>query len=436
VSRTHGRAAILAIGDEIVLGQKTNTNSVWLAERLAAMGVMTAEHVSVEDDLEMIQRTLRRLASEFPLIICTGGLGPTADDLTRDALALAMGETLVEDERAIEDMRALLAKRGRELTPAHRVQALRPVSATTLPNSSGTAPGLHARIGDSDVFCLPGPPAEMRSMLAQHVIPAIRPPVGEAISTRLLQVCGLVESDTAQRLGEILDRQRNPTVGITVSRTVVTLRLRFRGARAESSRALDETEAAIRDRLGPLVFASNETSLAAATLDFLLKRSQTLVAVESCTGGMIGAMLSDVPGSSGAFLGGWMTYSNTMKSREVAVPPDLLERHGAVSAPVARAMAEGGLIAGDADHALAVTGIAGPTGGSEAKPVGTVYIARAARRGAAVDTDIRRFHFPGSRDDVRERSAITALNMLRLHLLGADVSPLAWQKIDADIRGR
>lgn len=434
MSRTHGRAAILAIGDEIVLGQKTNTNSVWLAERLAALGVMTTEHVSVEDDLGAIRRAFERLASEHPLVICTGGLGPTADDLTRDALAAAMGEALVEDERAIEDMRTLLAKRGRELTPAHRVQALRPLSASTLPNSAGTAPGLRAQLGESDVFCLPGPPAEMRPMLEQHVIPAIRPPEGEAISTRLLQVCGLVESDTAQRLGEILDRKRNPTVGITVSRSVVTLRLRHRGARDEALGALDETESAIRDRLGPLVFGFGEQSLAAATLELLLQRSQTIVAVESCTGGMIGAMLSDVPGSSGAFLGGWMTYSNAMKSREVAVPPDLLERHGAVSAPVARAMAEGGLIAGDADHALAVTGVAGPTGGSEAKPVGTVYIARAARRGAAVDTDIRRFHFPGSRDDVRERSAVTALNMLRLHLLNADATPLAWQKIDAGVR--
>ncbi|MBL0921356.1 MAG: competence/damage-inducible protein A [Phycisphaerales bacterium] len=426
----HERAAVLAIGDEIVLGQKTNTNSVWLAERLASFGVMTVEHVSVEDDLERIRDAIARLARENVLVICTGGLGPTADDLARDALAAALGEPLLEDEAALADIRALLAARGRELTPAHRVQARRPASARTLPNAAGTAPGLHARVGGADVFCLPGPPAEMKPMFAAHVLPALRTPRGGAISTRLLQVCGLVESDTAQRLGGILDRSRNPTVGITVSRTIVTLRIRHRGPREDAPRALDDAERAIRERLGPLVFAVGESSLAGATLDLLLSRRQTVVAVESCTGGMIGAMFSDVPGSSGAFLGGWVTYSNAMKSREVAVPEDLIERHGAVSEPVARAMAEGGLIAGDADHALAVTGVAGPTGGSDAKPVGTVFIARSSRTDAAVETEVRRFQFPGSRDDVRERSAVTAMNMLRLRLLGVGVSPLAWQKIE------
>ncbi len=425
------RAAILAIGDEIVLGQKTNTNSVWLAERLAAVGVMTVEHVSVEDDLERIRAAMLRLAADCPIVLCTGGLGPTADDLTRDALAGALGEPLVEDDEALRAIGAALAKRGREMTSAHRVQALRPRSAAALPNAVGTAPGLRAAVGGATVYCLPGPPNEMKPMFEALVLPQIGGS-GEAISTRLIQVCGLVESDAAQRLGEILDRKRNPTVGITVSRTTVTLRLRHRGERADAERLLDETERAIRERLGPLVFGVGEETLAASVLGLLLPREETVATVESCTGGMVGAMLSDVPGSSGAFLGGWVTYSDAMKSREVAVPPDAILRHGAVSETVARAMAEGGLISAQADHALAVTGIAGPGGGSEAKPVGTVFIARSSRRGAGVDTEVRRFLFPGSRDDVRERSAAAALNMLRLYAMGERVSPLAWERMEID----
>lgn len=428
--RPPAQAAILAIGDEIVLGQKTNTNSVWLAERLASVGVMTVEHVSVEDDLERIRAAMARLAEQFPIVICTGGLGPTADDLTRDALADALGEPLVEDDEALRAISAALARRGREMTSAHRVQALRPRSASTLPNAVGTAPGLRAALGAATIVCLPGPPNEMHPMFESLVLPTIGGS-GEAISTRLVQVCGLVESDAAQRLGEILDRKRNPTVGITVSRTTVTLRLRHRGDRAEATLLLNETEHAIRERLGPLVFGVGETTLAESVLGILLPREETVVTIESCTGGMVGAMLSDVPGSSGAFLGGWVTYSDAMKSREVAVPPDAILRHGAVSETVARAMAEGGLISAQADHALAVTGVAGPGGGSEAKPVGTVFIARSSRRGAGVDTEVRRFLFPGSRDDVRERSAAAALNMLRLYALGERWSPLAWEKIAA-----
>ncbi len=428
-SRQHDRASILAIGDEIVLGQKTNTNSVWLAQQLAALGVMTVEHVSVEDDVRLIEKAMRRLAADAPLVICTGGLGPTADDLTRDALAAALGEKLEEDGAVVEAIRVRLAARGREMKESHRVQALRPKSATALLNDAGTAPGLRAIVGGADVYCLPGPPNEMQPMFEREVGPAIRAPEGERITTRLLQVCGLVESEAAHRLGDVLARDRMPTVGITASRSILTLRLRHRGVPGTAVGALDATEEVIRERLGPFLLARGDTTLPERVLQLLIEREQTVVTIESCTGGMVSAMLSDVPGSSAALLGGWVTYSNTMKSREVAVPPDVLERHGAVSEPVARAMVEGGLIAGDADHALAITGVAGPSGGSDDKPVGTVYIARASREGVGVDTEIRRFGFAGSRDDVRERSAVTALNMLRLHLLGARVSPLAWEVV-------
>ncbi len=419
---THDRAAIISIGDEIALGQSLDTNSKWVAARLASQGIMTVEHATIPDDLGATAATFRRLAGSASLIVSTGGLGPTADDLTRQGLAEATGDPLVEDAEALRQIEAWLRGRGRTLSAANRVQAMRPSRASCLANAVGTAPGLRAVVAAdgraADVFCLPGPPKEMAAMFERFVAPALRPPEGRAITSRFLHLCGVAESEAATMLGEILARDRNPTVGITVSNTIITLRLRYEGAVADAPAALDDTERAIRGRLGDLIFGEGETTLPAAVLRMLTERGERLAIVESCTGGMIGAALSDVPGSSSAFLGGWITYSNDLKMSEVGVPADVLERHGAVSEPVARAMAEGGLIAADAEHALAVTGVAGPGGGSEAKPVGTVFIARAWRDGVRPHSEVRRFLLPGDRQTVRARSVQLALTMLRLGLVG------------------
>lgn len=419
----HDRAAVLSIGDEIALGQKIDTNSGWIAARLASLGVMTIEHVCVADDAAQTAAAFRRLAAVTPLIVSTGGLGPTADDLTRQALADAMHDTLVEDGAALAQIEAWLRDRGRTLSAANRVQALRPSRGSIMPNTAGTAPGLRGAVTAgsrcADVFCLPGPPREMTAMFDRCVVPALRPARGRTIRARVLHLCGVAESEAATILGDILARDRNPTVGITVSNTIISLRLRHEGTPEEAEAALDETEAAVRARLGDLIFGSGDTTLPAATLAMLTSRKETLAVVESCTGGMIGAALSDVPGSSAAFVGGWITYADAMKMSQTAVPRDVLERHGSVSEPVARAMAEGGLLAAEADHCLAVTGVAGPSGGSDAKPVGTVYISRASRQGPRIESEVRRFLLPGDRQSVRTRTTQLALTMLRLGLLGA-----------------
>lgn len=425
-------AAVLAVGDEIVLGQKLNTNSVWLADRLASLGVMTVEHDAVADDEPAIAEAVSRLARRAPLVLVTGGLGPTADDLTREGLARALGAELREDPAALASIEAALARRQRAMTPALRTQARAPAGARALRNDVGTAPGLHARLshdgGVSDIVVLPGPPSEMRPMFEREVASVLAQGGGDAITTRLLHCCGVVESEAAEMLGGMLSRDRNPTVGITVGRAIVTLRIRHRGPRGQSAASLDQTERACRDAMGPYLFGAGDDTLASSLLGMLIDRAQTVTTAESCTGGLLTSMLTDIPGSSAAVLGGWITYTNDAKRRELSVPMDLIERVGAVSEEVARGMAEGALLVADADHALAITGVAGPGGGSEQKPVGTVYVARSTREAVGVSTEVRRFLFPGDRASVRERAALMALSMLRLRLLGAESTRLAWQQ--------
>ncbi len=432
----HSTAAILSIGDELAIGQSLDTNSRWIAERLTSRGITVCEHATIGDRLDDHARALRRLAGEVDLIVSSGGLGPTADDLTREALAAAMGEPLEEDAAALGGIRRLLEARGRTMTDLQRLQARRPRSGRCLENANGTAPGLAAtvRLGGRacDVFCLPGPPDEMKPMFARFVEPSLRPAPGRVVKTRVLHTLGLAESEVARRLGPLMERTRNPLVGTTASGGVVSVRIRYEGASAGADQAMQAAESGCREVLGPVVFGAEAETMATVVLGLLRERGERLVVAESCTGGGLGAMFTETPGSSDALLGGWITYSNAMKTAGLGVPRDLLEAHGAVSEPVARAMALGALErapAPGAQHALAITGIAGPDGGTEAKPVGTVFIGRATRRGAQRDPEceVRRFSIPGGREAVRERSALLALGMLRLALIEAEGQRLLWE---------
>ncbi len=416
----HERAAVVSIGDEICLGQSLDTNSKWIAQRLSDAGVLVGEHASVPDDAGLIAATFERLAREHNLILSTGGLGPTADDLTREGLARAMGEELVEDESALEWVSAYVRVRGREMTQTQRTQTMRPSGARCLKNDAGTAPGLAGRVGGCDVVCLPGPPREMRPMFEGWARHGLRVPEGARVWTRFVHACGIAEADAAQKLGALLARDRNPTVGITVAETVITLRMRCRGDEGEARAQLDATEAEARGVLGAHVFGAGDETLAASVLRRLIARGETLVCAESCTAGMLGSAFGDVAGASAAFVGGWVTYSNEMKAMELGVPRELVTRVGAVSEEVARAMSEGALVNADADHALAVTGVAGPSGGSEAKPVGTVFIGRSWREGGMARTEVRRFLFLGERAAVRLRSVQCAMAMLHFGLEGVE----------------
>jgi nicotinamide-nucleotide amidase len=417
----HTHAAILGIGDELVRGQTLDTNSKLLSERLMLAGIEPVEHVTVGDDLAAMTDALRRLCARAPLVVCTGGLGPTDDDLTRDALAAVLGDELIEDGEALAWLTERLRSRGREVAPNQRMQALRPRGAECLRNDFGTAPGLFATVHNAggashthtDVFCLPGPPGELKPMWDACVAPRLRAEEGVTIRTRFLKVIGLPEAEAAARVPGIMARDASPQVGITASGGVLTWRIRYRGP-LDAARADEQVEAAakrIHAAMGEHIFAdvtSGEPTLAARLVELLKQRGETLAAVESCTGGMLGQTVTAVAGSSAVFVGGCVTYSNELKQRLVGVRAETLAAQGAVSAECAAEMAAGGRQRTGADWCLSVTGIAGPEGGSEAKPVGTVFVGLAGPTGVRT----KGFRFPGSREDVRQRSVLSALAML------------------------
>ncbi|MBX3406304.1 MAG: competence/damage-inducible protein A [Phycisphaeraceae bacterium] len=434
-SLVHAHAAILSIGDELVRGQTLDTNSRLLSSRLMQLGIETVEHATVGDDLGALVGAIKRLASRAPLVIATGGLGPTDDDLTRDALAAVLGDRLVEDPDALAQLSDRLRSRGREVYAAQRMQALRPERAQCLRNDFGTAPGLFARIrvegAEADIFCLPGPPGELVPMWESLVVPQLRPEPGLTIRTRFLKLVGIPEAEAASRVPGIMARDASPQVGITASGGILTWRIRYRGpmppAAAESE--VDRVAQCIIDAMGEHVFATGEVTLAAAVLDALKARTQMFATVESCTGGLLGAQLTAVPGSSAAFAGGFVTYTNALKQSLVGVRSETLDAHGAVSAECAREMAAGGVERTGADWCVSITGIAGPDGGTAEKPVGTVHVGLAKREHSGARVSSRAFRIPGGRDDVRERSAMSALAMLWFALRGKDPpAKLLWEQ--------
>ncbi len=400
-------AAILAIGDELILGQSLDTNSQFIAARLSELGFAVREHATLPDDQSAITAAITRLTRDTSVLVISGGLGPTADDLTRQALAAAMGEELVTDEAALAVIEAWYTRRSRAMPQTNRVQALRPAGASMIDNPHGTAPGLAAAIGDCRIYCLPGPPREMKPMFERAVTP-LAASIG-TIRTRVLSTFGLGESAVAQQLGSLMDRARNPLVGTTASQGVVSVRLRATGL---DEAALDQTEQLVRNALGDVIFA-RDASLAEHVITRLRQRSETLATVESCTGGLVGSALTDIAGASAAYLGGLVTYTNELKTALAGVEPAIIAEHGAVSRACAIAMAQGARTRLGATHAVAVTGIAGPEGGSEAKPVGTVWFALASEN---MPTDVRRFRFPGDRASVRTWGVATALAIVRLRL--------------------
>lgn len=442
-SLPHDRAVLIASGDELLSGQLLDRNTQWLAQRLLDAGIRTIEFAAFPDDLNAMSAGIRRAARSAPLVVITGGLGPTEGDLTRAALADVMGEPLVEDAEAVAAIARMLGERGRSITARQRRQALRPQSASSLQNAIGTAPGLHASIDGpdgrvTDIFCLPGPPGEMRPMFQEHVVPRLRPTHDRVVGTRLLHVVGVAESECVDALGPLMDRGRTPLVGITASGGILTIRIRNDAADLSECRAgLDAVERTVRARFGARVISSltggGTADLAAAVVALLRGRGHWVTTVESCTGGMLGQMLTAVSGSSDAYFGGFVTYSNLAKER-LGVDPDLIRRFGAVSGEVARAMASAGLPPESAGArcgaaCVAITGIAGPDGGTPSKPVGTVHIGLALRGSAGVSVGARHFRFPGDREDVRIRSCVSALAMLHLAAAGPDEqnAPLLWE---------
>lgn len=411
-------AIIFSIGTELTSGQTVDTNTAWLSQRLAEIGVPVQMHVTVSDDLEPIRRELERAADMADVILITGGIGPTEDDLTRQALAAALGVGLELRQESLKSIRAFFASRHREMPEANKVQALFPAGSETLPNSCGTAPGIRARLRRAEVFVMPGVPHEMRAMYDASVLPAIAPQAGGAVILKTTLFCfGAGESDIGEKIRDLMQRGRNPTVGTTAQRGVIGVRILACGAsREEAQRLLADSVAEIRRRLGTLVFGENDDHIGREVGRLLKERRQTLAAAESCTGGMLSKLITDVSGSSAYFVQGYVTYANEAKTRLLGVPAELIASHGAVSREVAEAMALGCRQRAGSDLAISITGIAGPEGGTADKPVGLVYIGLADATGCVV-TEHRLGETTG-RDEIRDRTCKAALNRLRLKLLG------------------
>ncbi|MEX0885078.1 MAG: competence/damage-inducible protein A [Phycisphaeraceae bacterium] len=420
-------AVILSIGDELALGQTLDTNSAWLAARLAEHGIGCRYHQTLADDRAAVTEAITRAADDAPLVLITGGLGPTEDDLTRDALADALGKPLILDEPSLARIEAMFARRGRPMAQRNRVQAMHPATTRVIPNPNGTAPGIRARLRRATLFVMPGVPSEMRAMFKDAVAPELDPAAGQrgVILTATVNTFGRGESDVAQLLAELMDRDRNPKVGTTVTDGLITVRIRSEAAEHDAARqALDETLHEVERRLAPFAFGRDDRTLEEAVVALLRAQGLALTTAESCTGGLVAKLVTDVPGSSEVFAGGYVCYANAAKQAMLGVDAGLLAAEGAVSQPVAEQLARGALArCPGASVALAVTGIAGPGGGTHDKPVGTVYVALASAD-AADQAETLPLRLTGNRQTIRDRTAKTALQMLRLHLLGESLDPL------------
>jgi len=411
------RAIILSVGDELVLGQTVDTNSAWLSQQLASIGLPVAAHVTVGDDQKAIEQAIDEAAQRAEVIIITGGIGPTEDDLTRQALAAVMKTPLELNEDWLHRLEAFFRRSGREMPPMNRIQAMIPRGAQMIDNTAGTAAGIRAELTNGPrVFVMPGVPKEMKIMFERSIRPELeRESSGAVILSKTLHTFGLGESTIAEKLGELMKRDRNPSVGTTVSQGIVSLRINARFADRESAqRELNATEAACGFALGELIYGADDEPLAAVVGKMLKRSNHSVATAESCTGGLLAKYLTDIAGSSAYFKYGWVTYADEAKQSELDVPAPLLAQHGAVSEPVVATMADGARNKSGADYALAISGIAGPDGGTPDKPVGTVCIALCYQQ----RTIARTFRFLGDREMIRDRSAKMALTMLRFELLG------------------
>lgn len=424
------QAVILSIGDELALGQTVDTNTAYLAARLAELGIHTLYHQTLADDESLIADALRDASVAAGLVLVTGGLGPTKDDLTRQALARAMGVELREDAESLMQIEAFFAGRSKPMSVTNRVQAMLPAGSTGIRNNHGTAPGIRAALGRAEVFVMPGVPHEMHGMYDTAVLPAIRDRVGggNVIRTAKINTFGLGESTVGQLIGDLMDRGRNPTVGTTVTGGVVSVRVRSEFPdMAETQQQLDATAAEVERRLGAVVFGRGEQTLAEVLLEEMRAAGLSIATAESCTGGLIGAMLTDVSGSSDVYVGGWVTYTNAMKVSQLGVPEEVIEAYGAVSGQTVCAMAATALQRSGADLALSVSGIAGPGGGTPDKPVGSVWLGIASR-GSDATPHVQAImaRFPGDRASVRTRAAMCALQTARLHLRNLPLTDMTW----------
>ena len=409
------QAEVINTGSELLLGLVQNTHLAWLAGELAPLGVTVTRQVCVPDGPD-IRAALDAALDRADIVICTGGLGPTTDDITRETAAELLGIPLVEDKKISDAIRGRFARRGLPMAERVARQAMVPVGADALPNPNGTAPGLYfppTVLGSRrarHLVLLPGPPRELQPMMREHVLPHLRASVPGARQRerRIYRLTGIGESQVEEKIGEKLEASGDFEVGYCARPSEVDFRL------IGPKEKLDSAEPEILSAVGEWIYSRGGT-LEEAVVSQLREKQATLAVAESCTGGALSDRITDVPGASEIFIAGYVTYANEAKENAVGVPAALIETHGAVSDPVAAAMAEGARHKAGTKYALATTGIAGPGGGTPEKPAGTVFIALAAE---GAPTTVRRCYFPLDRQTFKYMTTSAALDLLRRQILG------------------
>lgn len=410
------RIATLSIGDELLSGEVPDTNASHIAKRLYLRGLKVERHLTIGDAEPEIVAALLSLAGMGDAVIVTGGLGPTVDDLTSGAAAKAAGRPLLLDGEALAHVRRVAGKLGGEIHPRDEKQAFIPAGATLIPNPIGTACGFHLGLDGCRIFFMPGVPAEMARMLEETVIPWIEGGRKEkkVLRTKVLKVFGISEAEADALLEGALAPGSGVTLAFGVDFPEIYVKLRAEGGSDRSvAEALESPCDRVRQKLRDYIYGEEDDTIDSVVAELFRRKRVTLSLAESCTGGLLAKRITDLPGSSDYFLEGAVTYADAAKTRALGVSPRLLAQFGAVSPETATAMAEGMRNHSGSDIALAVTGIAGPGGGSEEKPVGTVFLALATAAGCRA----KGYRFSGSRDEIRTITAFTALDWLRRHLI-------------------
>jgi len=408
-------AEIIAIGSELLTPTKTDTNSLWLTEKLNEIGVEVKLKTIVGDDEARLEETVKDAVRRSDIVIATGGLGPTEDDITRKVSAKALGCELVFDEEVLTEIQARFQSFRRQMPEINKRQAFIIEGAEVLPNPNGTAVGMSLETKEKFFVVLPGPPRELKPMFENFVLPKLREAAGEIfVKRKILRVSGMGESAVDELIAPIYKEYKNVTTSILFNRSEIELHLAAQTETTEEAdRLLEELSGKISEKLGIAVFAMNGETMEEVVGKLLTEKGKTLAVAESCTGGLIAQRLTEISGSSAYFIEGAVTYSNEAKIRTLDVPREIIETHGAVSRETAEAMAKGMREKAQTDFAVSVTGIAGPNGGTAEKPVGLIFIGLADEK----ETNSIKINLPGDRYLIRWRTSQAVLDLLRRKIL-------------------
>lgn len=407
---------LISVGTELLLGNIVNTNTQFLAEKCALLGLSMYHQVVVGDNRERLAEVIRTALKRSDVIILTGGLGPTEDDLTKEVCAEVMGFPLEEDAHTRERLEQYFKNSiYKEIPENNWKQAIIPVGAIVLDNGNGTAPGLILEKYGKSAILLPGPPSELYPLFMNQVFPYLQKMQPEVIRSQMIKVCGMGESQVEDKILDLINKQGNPTIATYAKTGEVHIRVTAKAADEEEAKKLVKPVVKeIKSRLGDYVYTTREDeTLEMAVVKLLQKYELTVTTAESCTGGLLAGRIVNVPGASEVFNEGFITYSNKAKRKNLDVSKSTLKKYGAVSEQTAKEMATGGVFATDSDACVAVTGIAGPDGGTEEKPVGLVYIATYMKD----KVNVEKYQFKGNRAKIREQAVVKGLDLLRRSIL-------------------